>query len=413
MNKINVNKESDTITRINVGDQEYIIVGTAHVSKESVEEVEKVINDEKPDHICVEIDAGRYKGLTEEKSWKSLDIYQILKQKKGFFLLASLMLSSFQKRMGSGSGMKPGMDMKQAIDSGKDLGIPFSFDDRDIAVTLRRSWAKSGFWGKNKVIISLVSSAFSTEEVSNEEIEELKNASELDGMMESLAKELPAVKEVLVDERDQYLATSIFRRTENKVVAVVGAAHVPGMIKWFEKLEDSGYEEKKFAGDLETISVVPPKGFIGQLSALVIPIIIVGALVGISLLKGGSQGADNFINWIVANFVFSGIGAALAGGHILAILATAISAPFTSLGVPVGAGMIGGMVQALIKKPKVEDLESVSENLNSVKHWYKNRVLRVLLIMVLGSFGSFIGTGVAGASIISSLIEAIRSFLGL
>lgn len=391
-NQVVVKKEGDTITRVTIGDREICLIGTAHVSPDSVAEVESVIREEAPDHVCVEIDAQRYKSMSQQKSWKDMDLVQIIKQKKTFLVMANLMLSSFQKRMGSSVGMKPGEDMKAAIEVSKELNIPFSFSDRDVTTTLRRSWAKSSFWSKNKVLAVLLSSAFSSEEASAEDIEELKDRNELEGMMDELAKELPKVKEVLIDERDQYLATSVYNRTEKRVVAVVGAGHVPGMIKWFEGLEDGSRES-----DLEEISTIPPKTALSKMLPFVIPVIIVTLITLGFILNGKDVGFDMIKKWVLTNGVLSGFGALLALGNPITIIAAFISAPITSLNPMIGVGMVTGILETALRKPRVEDFESLTESVGHFKSWYSNRVLRILLVVMLSSFGSVAGTWIGGA----------------
>ena len=193
----------ETVTRLNIKDREYILIGTAHVSKESVDEVEQRITEERPDMVCVEIDQTRYKSMMEGQDWSSLNIYQVLKARKGFLLIANLVLSSFQRRLGKDLGVSPGEEMKRSIQVADSLGIPYSFCDREIHVTLRRAWKKSGFWGKNKMLAALLSSIFTKEKVTSEELETLKEKSAIQDMMEELASYLPAVKKVLIDERDQ------------------------------------------------------------------------------------------------------------------------------------------------------------------------------------------------------------------
>lgn len=390
-NKVTVKKEGDTITRVYIGEREICLIGTAHVSPESVQEVQSVIKSEKPDHVCVEIDAGRYKSMSQKDTWKEMNILKILKEKKGFLLMANLMLSSFQKRMGSSVGMKPGEDMKAAIDVAQEEGIPFSFSDRDVQVTLRRAWAKSSFLSKNKVLAVLVSSAFSSEESSPEEIEELKNRNELEGMMDELAKELPKVKEVLIDERDQYLATSVFDRKEKKVVAVVGAGHVPGMIKWFEDLE-SGKKES----DLTEISVIPPKTVVSKVLPYIIPVAIIGLIVWRFITEGRSEGVDAIQSWILINGTLTLLGSIIALAHPVTIVISFIFAPITSLIPVIGVGFFTGISETLLRKPKVEDFETLTDSVPHVKTWYKNRVLRILLVLTLSSLGSVAGTWIAG-----------------
>ncbi len=401
-NEVVVIKEGDTITRVKIGEREICLIGTAHVSPESVTEVRNVIKDEKPDHVCVEIDAGRYKSMTQEQSWKDMNIAKIIKEKKGFLLIANLMLSSFQKRMGSTVGMKPGEDMRAAIEAAEQEGIPFSFSDREVQVTLKRAWAKSSFWDKNKVLAVLISSAFSSEEASAEDIEELKDRNELEGMMDELSKELPKVKEVLIDERDQFLATSAYTRPEKKVVAVVGAGHVPGMIKWFEDLESG-----KKKTDVKEISVVPPKTLLTKAAPFIIPGIIIVLITLGFIFSGKEFGLEMIIRWVLANGVLSAVGAFIALGHPLTILAAFISAPITSLNPLIGVGIVTGVVETLLRKPRVEDFESLTESVSHVKLWYKNRVLRILLVLALSSVGSVAGTFIGGTSIFTKLLSII------
>lgn len=391
-NKVVVKKEGDTITRVNIGDKQICLIGTAHVSPDSVSEVRNIISTEKPDHVCVEIDAGRYKSMTQKQSWKDMNITKVIKQKQTFLLIANLMLSSFQKRMGSSVGMKPGEDMKAAIDVSKEEGIDFSFSDREIQATLKRAWAKSNFWNKNKVLAVLLSSAFSSEEASAEDIEDLKDRNELEGMMDELAKELPKVKEVLIDERDQYLATSVYNRTEKNVVAVVGAGHVPGMIKWFEGLE-SGERES----DLTEISSIPPKTILSKSLPFILPVIIIGLITTGFIFNGAEVGFDMIKQWFLTNGILSALGALIALGNPLTILAAFVSAPITSLNPMIGVGIVTGVVETALRKPRVEDFESLTESVSSIKGWYKNRVLRILLVVTLSSVGSVAGTWIGGA----------------
>ncbi len=393
-NQVIVKKEGDTVTRVYIGDREICLIGTAHVSPDSVDEVKNIITREKPDHVCVEIDNGRYKSMTQKQSWKDMDIVKIIKEKKSFLVIANLMLSSFQKRMGSSVGMKPGEDMKVAIDTSISEGIDYSFIDREVQVTLKRAWAKSNFWDKNKVLAVLLSSAFSSEKASPEEIEELKDRNELEGMMDELSKELPKVKEVLIDERDQYLAVSTYKRPEKRVVSVVGAGHVPGMIKWFEALE-SGSQ----SGDLSEISSIPPKSVISKALPFIIPIVIVALITLGFIFNGKEVGLDMIKKWFLTNGILSGLGALIALGHPVTILAAFISAPITSLNPLIGVGIVTGIVETALRKPRVEDFETLVESASSIKMWYKNRVLRILLVLALSTIGSVAGTWIGGAFI--------------
>ena len=201
---------NDTYITVSLQDREIILVGTAHVSRESIEEVKQIIREHKPDMVCVELDEGRFTAMSRKEHWEKLDVSKVFREGKGFLLIANLVLAGFQRRLGNELGVKPGEEMKTAVETAVELGISYSLCDREVQITLRRAWARCGLWSKCKLLASLFSSAFTTEKLSPEEIENLKNHSELDGMMSELAAYLPGVKETLIDERDRYLAAKIW-----------------------------------------------------------------------------------------------------------------------------------------------------------------------------------------------------------
>jgi hypothetical protein len=214
---------NDTRTTIRLGNREIILIGTAHVSRESIDEVGRAIREESPGQVCVELDAGRYTSMTQRDNWEKLDMAKVFKEGKGFLLMANLVLSGFQRRMGAELGVKPGEEMKAALDAAAELGIPHSLCDREVQLTLRRAWGRCGLWSKCKLLASLISSALTTEKLSGDEIEALKKGSELDGMMEELAAYLPSVKATLIDERDRYLAAKIWTAGTAGAIGAAGA----------------------------------------------------------------------------------------------------------------------------------------------------------------------------------------------
>lgn len=377
----------ETVTRIQWEDRELILLGTAHVSQESVEEVKTLIAQEQPDRVCVELDEGRYKSLTEPQNWEKLDIFQVVKQGKGFLLLANLALSSFQRKIGESLDVKPGTELQTAVETAQAAGIPTSLIDREVSVTLRRAWALSNFWNKNKLLAALLGSALSDEKVESQEIENLKNRSEMENMMEELAKELPSVKKVLIDERDQYLATKLFQAEGKKIVAVLGAGHVPGMVKWLEELK-AGTKQ----ADLSGIDQVPPPGLGAKIWPWVIPALLVGLVALGFLSSDGIKGWEMIRDWALATSIPAGIGTLLALGHPFTILAALVAAPITTAHPAIGVGMVTGLVQALIRKPRVMDFETLNHDITSVKGFFKNRITHVLLVMLLSSLGASIGT---------------------
>ncbi|MCR4821774.1 MAG: TraB/GumN family protein [Treponema sp.] len=396
---------------LNLAGKEILLLGTAHVSQASCDEVRAAINEKKPDCVAIELDEQRYASLNDSDGWKNLDIIKVLKEKKGFLLLANLVLSSFQKRMGANVGVKPGDEMRAGIDAAKELSIPCEMVDRPIQTTLRRAWGKNSAWGKMKLLSALIASAASKEEVSGDEIENLKDKSEMDGMMSELSEYMPGVKKVLIDERDFYLAAHIWKALQKEerksLIAVLGAGHLPGVQAHLEKISKG--EE---GCDTEEISSLPKKKMGAKILGWAIPVIIVGLIAAGFVFGGMKKGADLLGAWVIWNAVLAGIGALIAGGHPLTVLMAAAGAPFTSLCPLVGVGMFAGIVQAFVCKPKVKDMESVMDDAGSIKGFYRNRLLRVLLVFFLSSIGSSVGTFVGGSSIVVSITAFFKNLLG-
>lgn len=386
---VDVKQESDTLTRISFRDREILLIGTAHVSAESVDEVQRVIETEKPDRVCIEIDEGRYRTLVSHNSWENMDIHKVLKEKKGFLLLANLVLSSFQRRIGLGMGTKPGEEMQIAARVAEESGIPFSFSDRPVQITLNRAWRLSNFWNKMKLLSVLLSSALSPEEVDEQQIEELKKSSALQQMMEELASWLPKVKQVLIDERDQYLASSIYNEKEKRIVAVIGAGHAPGIVECVRAMV-SGKEI-----DREEISTIPPVGIGSRILPWVIPLVVLGIVAAGFYLKGIDVGAKMLLLWFLSNGILSAIGAIFALAHPLTVLTALVMAPITSMNPTIGVGFLTAPLEYFLRKPKIRDLENLQDDVGSVKGWYRNRVTRILLVLLLTSVGSVLGTIVA------------------
>jgi len=380
---------TDNITRVHLGGREYILLGTAHVSKESVEQVRATIETEAPDRICVEIDSARHQSMTQKNSWENLDIYRVLRERKGFLLLGNLVLSSFQRRIGSDVGVTPGEEMLAAVREAQKRDIPFSLVDRQIHTTLRRAWAKAGFWGKNKMLAALLSSVFSREKLTGDEIEALKKQGALDNMMGELAEYLPAAKTVLIDERDQYIAGKVFEAEGNRLLVIVGAGHVPGIVKWLERLH--GGERADLAG----LDTVPPPGPLRKILPWVIPALVVALIAWGFFRSGWDGGLQMLLRWFVVNGVLSGIGAVIALAHPFTILASIVGAPFTSMNPTIGVGFVAGALEAVLRKPRVLDFETLQSDILSVRGFYRNRFTRILLVFFFTSLGSSIGTFVA------------------
>lgn len=398
---------NQTQVRLQLAGREIVLVGTAHVSEASVQEVSASIEAERPDTVAIELDEKRLKSLEDPESWRNMDIVKVLREKNGFLMLSNIILASFQKRMGLDTGVKPGGEMVAAINKAKELGIATSMVDRPITVTLRRAWAKNSLWGKCNLLLLLISSAFSKEKIEADQIENLKNRSEMDDMMEELSKDLPVVKEVLIDERDRYLASHIWASGGNKVLAVLGAGHLPGVQAYLQKLA-SGEDD----GDCSAIGSVPEKKVVTKVLQWCIPVLIL-ALIAAGFVYGGSNmGLTMVGSWVLWNGILAAVGSAIAAAHPLTIITSFVGAPLTSLCPLIGIGIVSGVVQAFVCKPKVANMESISDDALSVKGFYRNRILRTLLVAFFSSLGSTVGTLIAGASFVTFITDLWHKLVG-
>jgi pheromone shutdown-related protein TraB len=379
------NPQDNMIHHLSLADKKVTLIGTAHVSKESVKLVKSVISTEKPDTVCVELCQSRYQAFKQRTSWRETDIVKVIKEKKAFVLLSNLILASFQRRIAEKLDIRPGQEMLQAIESAKEIEADVHLADRDIRITLSRTWRVMGFWSKIKLIFQLILSFGEIEEINQDDIEKLKQQDVLDTVISEVGKSHPEIRKTLIDERDQYLAQKIGKASGNNIVAVVGAGHVPGIKEyWGTGIDLKGLEE------------LPPKkkGF-GIFSKWILPIFII-LLICYGFFAGGvDSGADMVTMWILANGVLAGIGALAALAHPFTILASILAAPLTSINPMIAAGWVSGLVEAFSRKPKVRDFENLPWDILSAKGFWRNKVTRILLVVVFTNLGSTIGTFVA------------------
>lgn len=393
-----INVMSQTQIQLEFNNRKITLVGTAHVSKESVDEVIETINNINPDCVAVELDEKRAESIKNPTRYSQLDLLKVFKRKEGFMLLANLMLSSYQRRMGLNAGVKPGDEMIAAMNVADEKKIRCTLVDRPIQITLKRAWGKNSLWGKCKLLATLLSSAFSKEEIDPQEIEKLKERNEMDSMMEELSDYMPVIKEVLIDERDRYLASKIWDSEGNNIVAILGAGHLPGVKANLEKLGAA-----TISSNVKELEALPKPGIIGKLFVFLIPAIIIG-LISAGFIYGGIHAGTQILStWFLWNAIPAAILTAVAFGHPLSILVGFLGAPFTSLCPFVGIGFCTAIVQAIVCKPKVNDMETLQDDVTSIKGFYKNRILRALLVFIFSSIGSTLGTFIGGADIIGIL----------
>jgi len=393
--------ENKAIKKLQFGDKEIVLLGTAHISKQSIEDVKESIQTEMPDVVCVELDQARYDTLTNPKEWKEIDIIKLLKEGKGFLLLANLALQAFQKKLGLEMGVKPGDEMKAAIEMSKELNIKTALVDRPVQVTLKRAWAKSSFANKTKLVAIMLSSVFVDEKLSPEEIEKLKMESAMDGVMADVSDELPNIKEVLIDERDQYLASKIWKTEGKKLIAVLGAGHLPGVERFLKQFND----DDSICENVNTLEEIPPKSKAKMALSFAIPTIII-MLIILGFFKGGlSTTKSQLISYVFWNGGLSAIGSIFALANPITILASFLIAPITSINPFIGVGFFTGILQAWIKKPQVKDMETLSNDICTFRGWYKNRITHALLVFLLSSIGSSIGTFITVPALIVNIFK--------
>jgi len=362
------------------GDTTIYLVGTAHISERSVQDVEQVIETVRPDTVCVELCEARFKAITDDDRWKKLDVFTVIKEGKTLFLLANLALGAYQRKLGEQLGVKPGAEMLAGIKKAEEVGAQLELADRDVHITLKRTWANLSFFQKMKLIGAMVGGLTTREEISEEEIEKLKERDHLSEMMEEFARVMPQVKEPLIDERDQYLMNSIENAPGKSVVAIVGAGHVQGMTTHL------GNEI-----DREALEVIPTRS--GWMKSLkwVIPLLILGAFAWGVSQKEISTVEHMLKAWIIPNAVVCALFTLIAGGKLGSIVVAFVASPITSLNPLLGAGMVVGLVEAWLRKPTVADCERINEDVRSLRGIYKNAFTRVLLVTVMSTMGSAIG----------------------
>jgi pheromone shutdown-related protein TraB len=378
----------ENITRIHLDGKELILIGTAHVSKQSADQVKEVIERELPDSVCIELDDQRYKSIMEGNKWKETDIFKVIKEKKATLLLMNLAISSNQNRLAKQFGIKPGQEMLQGIESAKEIGAELVLADRNIQITFSRIWSNVGIWGKGQLLTAIVYSIFNKESISEEELEKMKSQDTLNAALAEISEAFPRLKTPLIDERDQYLAQKIKEAPGDKVVAVLGAAHVPGITKEIHRDHD-----------LQALTKTKPKSKGPNIIGWAIPVFIL-AIIAITFFLNPSAGMDQAISWILWTGVLAAIGAALAFGHPLAILSAFVAAPLTTLHPLLAAGFVSGIVQTYFHRPNVRDFETLSEDVFSIKGFWRNKVTRVLLVVVLTNLGGSLGTFIGGADVI-------------
>ncbi len=370
---------------IAIGEKEVILIGTVHISKESVEEVREIIEKEKPDVVGVELCESRFEALKNLKKWEDTNILDIIKQGKIFLFLINLLLSNYQKKLGDKFGVKPGSEFIEAINVAEKKNIKIALIDRDIQTTLKRAWNKMKLKEKLKLMFGVFLGFFEEEE-EEDIIEKLQDKDIVNELLNELSKEIPSVKETLIDERDRYIALKILQSDAKKLVAVIGRGHMDGVKRSLKELNKKGLKN-----EINELEVIPQKKSSLKYIGYLIPILFFGIVIYGFFDKGLDFTLNVMFMWILVTGITAAIGAALAFAHPVSILVAFLAAPITTLHPTLASGWFAGLAELKYRNPTMKDFEELN-NLNSLGDMWHNRVTRIILVVAFTNIGGTIGT---------------------
>jgi pheromone shutdown-related protein TraB len=374
--------EGEDIRVLETAGRRFVLVGTAHISRESADLVRTVVERERPDCVCIELDRARFEALSRPDRFESLDLKQIIRQRQLATLLVNLLLASYQKQLGGRLGVQPGAELMEAARAAEELEIPVALCDRDIRVTLRRAWGALSFWKKCQLGGALLQSLFEERVLTEDDLRELRSQDVVTKLMDEIGEAFPTLKLALIDERDGYLAERIRDAAGENVVAVVGAGHMEGIRLRLSRGETA---------DLAALEAVPPPSPLVKWIAWGLPASIVAAILVIGLRRGAGAVGESVLFWVLASGGPSMVGALVALAHPLTVVTAFLAAPFTTLSPLIGAGHVAAFAQAWLRPPRVHEIRSVAADVRSPAAWWRNRMLQVFLVFILTSLGASAG----------------------
>jgi len=382
---------------------EYVLLGTAHVSRTSVDAVNALIEREPFDAIAIELCESRARGMRDPEGFSKMDLFQVIRTGKAGMVFASLALSSFQQRIAEQYGIEPGAEMKAAMAAADARGLPLWLVDREIGITLNHAYRGVRFRDRMGIIGSLIASVFSREDIDEAEIEKLKQGDILEGAFGEFARESKPLYEALIGERDRFMAARLREESTQhpaakRVLVVIGAGHLAGTER---ELRAQQEPPRAIVEPLGAKLPAPkwPKYFaIGVMLAIF-------AAIGFLFWRNATMGWHALRDWVIYTAVLSAIGAAIAGGHPLSILTAGVMGPLKPFRPPgLSSGVFSGMVEAWLRRPRVADFQSLRKDLLHVSGWWRNRVARTLLVFMLSNLGTIAGEYLAGIRIFSRLL---------
>lgn len=376
----------DQIPRISSGSKEYYLLGTAHISARSCEEVENAIRSLSPDEVLIELDPQRLESLLNPDRWASLDVREVIRKGQLPTLIANLMLSSYQRRMGESTGVKPGAELLRAYEVCQELNIPFVLGDRPIKSTLKRLWASVGLLQKGSLLMTLLGSMFESKKMDEDELSKMREADALHGMLSEMDRDLPQIRRILIDERDSTMTEHMQASSAEKILAIVGAGHVPGMK---QKLENSS------RADLKALEEIPKPSIISRLFFSLLSLLLVAVFVLFVMTRDNAEAVYQALEmWVICTSL-PALGAALiARAHWVVCLVVTALAPFAAFLKAIPGpklSLLAAGLQAWLKPPLVSDMQNVSEELGQFRKWWSNRLLRIFLVFTLPGLATTLG----------------------
>lgn len=392
--------QAQPVRRVLRDGAEVVLLGTAHVSRASVEAVLALADAEAFDAIAVELCAPRADAIRNPGAIRDLDLFRVLRDGRAGVVAAGLALGAYQRRLAKQFGIEPGAEMKAAMEFAAARGLPCWLVDRDVGVTLRRSRAAVGWWERAKLSAGLFASLLDDSEVDEAQIERLKSGDVLEGAFTEFASGSPPLFEALIAERDRYMAARVreelARSGVRRVLVVIGAGHLDGMARALDG------EQAAPATVLPPLRAEPPPSSFGKWFGIALLVFVLGGFAW-AFSRGLDVGLDAILTWVAITGALGAIGAAAAGAHPLSIAAAFVASPITPLHPALASGMVSGAVELWARKPRVGDFEALRDDLESLRGWWRNRVARVFLVFFLTSLGTAIGVWVAGFSVARQL----------
>ncbi len=387
--------------QLSVGSAAISLLGTAHVSRVSVEQVKDLLREPACfDAVAVELCQSRYQSLIDPDGLAQLDLFAVIRQKRAYMVAANLALSAYQHRLAEQIGVDPGAEQREAIIQAQRLGIPILLIDREIGVTLKRAASNLGFFGRINLFVGLLGGLLSRDRVTEDDIESLKQGDVLETAFSEFAENRKDLFKSLISERDSFMAArlreDIQQQGYSRVLAVIGAGHCKGVAR--ELLEQTQPPAELIA----QLQTVPPAGLLWRTLPWLVVAVILG-LFAYGFTRGPTVGWDVVSDWVLINGGLSALGAALAGAHPLTVLGAFCAAPLTSLNPTIGAGMVTAGIELALRRPRVGDFKTLREAVSHWSGWWRNRVARTLLVFVFSTIGSALGTYIAGFHVLSRL----------